>query len=122
MNVDLQQMEESADRAIGLLKALGSRNRLMILCQLTDGERSVGELADALQVSGTAVSQHLALLRRDGLVRQRREAQTIYYDIASEEAARVIDLLYQMYCAPAESGGPDCRPPTPARSKADADA
>jgi DNA-binding transcriptional ArsR family regulator len=113
MNLDLAQMEDAADKATGLLKALGSRNRLMILCQLGGQERSVGELAGLLNVSGTAVSQHLALLRKDGLVKQRRDAQTIYYSIASEEARRVIELLYTLYCAPEAEGNPDCRPADP---------
>lgn len=101
----MQEMQANADRAVDLLKALGNRGRLMILCQLVQGERSVGDLADRVGMRDTAVSQQLALLRKDGLVRARREGQTIFYALASDEAARVIQTLYEIYCA----DGPDLR-------------
>lgn len=94
-------MHEAADRATELLKALSSRNRLLLLCQLVDGEKSVGELARLLGLRDAAVSQQLALLRKDGLVRTRRDGQTVYYSIASPEAAQVIETLYGLYCEPA---------------------
>ena len=85
----------------GLLRALANENRLMILCKLIEGERSVGELVAAVGLSQSALSQHLAKLRADRLVATRREAQTIYYRLASAEATRVMQLLADIYCAPA---------------------
>lgn len=93
-------MERAADQASDLLKALSNRHRLLIICQLIDGERSVGELADFLDLRDSTVSQHLALLRKDGLVSARREAQTIFYSIASEPAREVLKTLYEVFCAP----------------------
>jgi len=98
MNVDA--MEAAADRASDLLKALANRHRLLIICQLIDGERSVGDLAGFLGLRDSTVSQHLALLRRDGLVAARRDAQTIYYSIASDAAREVLSVLYRVYCTP----------------------
>jgi DNA-binding transcriptional ArsR family regulator len=98
MNVDA--MEAAADRASDLLKALANRHRLLIVCQLIDGERSVGDLAGFLGLRDSTVSQHLALLRRDGLVAARRDAQTIYYSIASDAAREVLSVLYRVYCTP----------------------
>lgn len=98
MNAEI--MERAADQASELLKALANRHRLLIICQLIDGERSVGELAEFLNLRDSTVSQHLALLRKDGLVSARREAQTIFYSIASEPAREVLKTLYQAFCAP----------------------
>ena len=92
------RMTEAADQATNLLKALSGRSRLMILCQLVDGEQTVGELADALEMRQAAVSQQLALLRKDGLVSARREARTIHYSLAGEEARRIIEVLYELFC------------------------
>lgn len=95
-------MARAAGRASDLLKAIGHPHRLMLLCRMLDGERSVGELAAALGIRESTTSQHLALLRRDGLVRPRREAQTIHYSLCSEEARRVMTTLFELYCpAPA---------------------
>lgn len=92
-------MNAAAEAASELMKALANRHRLMIICQLLDGERSVGDLADRLGTRQSTVSQHLALLRKDGLVASRREGQTIYYRIGSEPAAAVIATLYNCFCA-----------------------
>ena len=100
MKIDLAQMQDSAAEAEELLKAMANRHRLVILCQLIDGERSVGELASILELRDANVSQHLALLRKDGLVSTRREGQTIWYSIASEPARKLIETLYQTFCAP----------------------
>jgi DNA-binding transcriptional ArsR family regulator len=100
MKLDIDMMEAAADQASDLLKALSNRHRLLILCQLIDGERSVGYLAEALGLRDSAVSQHLALLRKDALVRARRDAQTIYYSISSEPARDVLTTLYRVYCPP----------------------
>ena len=84
-------MQAAADQASDLLKALANRHRLLIVCQLIDGERSVGELAEFLGLRDSTVSQHLALLRKDGLVTSRRDGQTIWYSIASDPGARTAD-------------------------------
>lgn len=99
MKIDIALMTSAADQASELLKALSSRHRLLIICQLVDGERSVGDLAEFLSLRDSTVSQHLALLRKDGLVLARREAQTIYYSIASDPAREVLKTLYRIYCA-----------------------
>ncbi len=100
MNINSVAMLEAAGAASELLKALASPNRLMLLCQMADGERSVGELAEALDLRPSTVSQHLALLRKDGLVATRRDGQTIHYSIASDSARVVIETLYRLYCEP----------------------
>ena len=98
--IDLLQMREAARRASDLLRALGNENRLLILCNLADGEKSVSELQELIGLRQSALSQHLARLRHDGLVATRRESQTIYYSLAGNEARRVIEVLYSMYCPP----------------------
>jgi ArsR family transcriptional regulator, virulence genes transcriptional regulator len=100
MKMDLTNMQDSAAEAEELLKAMANRHRLIILCQLIDQERSVGELADFLELRDANVSQHLALLRKDGLVTTRREGQTIWYSIASEPARKLVETLYQVFCSP----------------------
>jgi DNA-binding transcriptional ArsR family regulator len=106
MKIDIEVMEAAADQASELLKALSNRHRLLIVCQLIDGERSVGDLAGFLGLRDSTVSQHLALLRKDGLVSARRDAQTIYYSIASEPARAILTALFRVYCAPSDSSTP----------------
>ena len=106
MNVNVESMQVAADQASDLLKALANRHRLMIICQLIDAERSVGELAAFLGIRDSTVSQHLALLRKDGLVTTRRDGQTIWYQISSGPAREVVKTLYRVYCSQA----PVCRP------------
>ena len=103
MKIDIEVMEAAADQASELLKALSNRHRLLIVCQLIDGERSVGDLAGFLGLRDSTVSQHLALLRKDGLVSARRDAQTIYYSIASDPARAILTALFRVYCAPSHS-------------------
>ena len=98
--IDLNQMAQSADRASALMKTLGHKDRLMILCQLADGEKSVGQIADLLEISQSPLSQHLSRMRKEGLVDTRREAQTIYYSLKSGEASRIVEVLYELFCAP----------------------
>ena len=93
-------MREHAADAADLMKALGSESRLMILCVLGDGERSVGDLNELIPLSQSALSQQLARLRREGLVQTRRESQTIYYSLTDGPADRVIHLLQDIYCRP----------------------
>jgi len=96
--MNLEQMRPAAQRASDLLKALSNESRLLVLCNLAEGEKSVGELQHLIGLRQSALSQHLARLRREGLVRTRRESQTIYYSLAGEEASRVIAVLYDLYC------------------------
>ena len=100
-NFDITRFEASAGEAAKLLRALANERRLMILCQLTDGERSVGELQPLVGLSQSALSQHLAVLREEGLVLTRRDAQTIHYSLAPGPAAAVMHTLHGIYCAPA---------------------
>jgi DNA-binding transcriptional ArsR family regulator len=100
IKIDVKQMQSAAGEASDLLKALANPHRLMILCQLSEGERSVGELAAFLGIRDSTVSQHLAILRRDDLVDSRRDGQTIYYSISSAPARELVEVLYRSYCAP----------------------
>ena len=95
-------MQEHAADAAGLMKALGNESRLMILCVLAEGERSVSDLNTIVPLSQSALSQQLARLRQQGLVKTRRESQTIYYSLANGPADRVINLLHDIYCGRAE--------------------
>lgn len=97
---DLALFEESAGRAATLLRLLGNEKRLMVLCQLSDGELAVGEMQRRVDLSQSALSQHLALLREEGIVSTRRESQTIYYRIADHGALRIIETLAELFCPP----------------------
>jgi ArsR family transcriptional regulator len=99
-HLDPARLAANASTATKLLRALGNEHRLMILCKLVEGEHTVGELVAAIGLSQSALSQHLAKLRADRLVATRRDAQTIYYRLASAEAAKVMQLLADIYCAP----------------------
>ena len=103
--MNVEDLQQSAGEAANLLRALANEKRLAILCQLVDGERSVGELCAALGISMTNASQQLALLRKDGLVSTRRDGKSIYYAMKSDGARRVIALLYDIYCGPLSSRG-----------------
>lgn len=96
---DLDKMMSSACDAASLLKALSHEGRLMILCQLVSGEKSVTELEDILGARQAAVSQQLARLRLEGLVTPRRDGKTIYYSLADDRPKRVLELMYDMYCS-----------------------
>ncbi len=98
----INDMQLHAADAAGLMKALGNESRLMILCVLAEGERSVGDLNTVVPLSQSALSQQLARLRQQGLVKTRRESQTIYYSLAEGPADRVIKLLHEIYCGTAE--------------------
>jgi ArsR family transcriptional regulator len=95
---DLSELEPRAAEAVSLLRLLANEKRLMALCQLVEGERSVGALAAAVGLSQSALSQHLAKLREEGLVATRREAQTVWYRLGDPRATRVIALLHDIYC------------------------
>jgi DNA-binding transcriptional ArsR family regulator len=96
---DPDQMQAHLAEAAHLLKALGNEQRLHILCNLLEGPLSVGELNQRLELSQSALSQHLALLRESGLVDTRREAQTIYYSLPDGPVIRVMALLQDVYCS-----------------------
>ncbi len=98
--IDPNVMREAADEASELLKALSNQHRLLILCQLIEGEKSVGQLAGFLGIRDSTVSQHLALLRRERIIAGRRDGQTIWYRIESGPARAVMEVLYGAYCAP----------------------
>jgi DNA-binding transcriptional ArsR family regulator len=95
----MRQLERNAHRASDLLGAMANTSRLLILCQLAAGEKSVSDLQPTIGLSQSALSQHLAVLRRKRLVRTRRAGQSIYYSLASGEAASVMQTLHQQFCA-----------------------
>lgn len=97
---DFNKLLEQARTASELLKALAHEGRLLILCLLAEGEKSVTELEEAMRMPQAAVSQQLARLRFDRLVNTRRDGRTIYYSIASKEVSSVIETLYGLFCAP----------------------
>jgi len=96
------EMMEQAQAASNFLKALAHEGRLMILCHLSSGEKSVTELEQLLQSRQAAVSQQLARLRLEGLVSCRRDGKTIYYSLHDPKAARLIEVVYDMFCAQAD--------------------
>lgn len=93
-----QELEAKAAMVTRFLKAMANPSRLLVLCQLADGEKSVGELGEAVGLSQSALSQHLAVLRREEVVKTRREGQNIYYLLASAEATAVMHTLYEVFC------------------------
>ena len=95
----LDEMAENAKQATALLKALSHEGRLMILCYLASGEKSVTALEDLLSLRQPAVSQQLARLRADKIIAPRRDGKTIYYSISDERAKRMMEVVYEMFCA-----------------------
>lgn len=96
--MDVNDIEANVGIAAALLKALSNEKRLLVICSLYKGEKSVGELEELVGLSQSALSQHLARLRKDGLVKTRREAQTIYYSLDGEATNEVLRCLYDIYC------------------------
>ena len=96
MNID--QMRRSAEEATAALSALANVNRLLLLCQLSQGERSVGELEEMLDLHQPTLSQQLGVLRAEGLVTTRREGKRIYYAIADPRVLALLETLYRLYC------------------------
>lgn len=107
MRLDAEAMQRAANEACELLKAMSNRHRLLILCQLVEGEKSVGQLAEFLGIRDSTVSQHLALLRKDRLIAGRRDGQTIWYRIESGSARTVVEVLYATFCTRADVGPDD---------------
>ena len=102
--MEIEALEEKAGQASALLAAMANEKRLMILCQLLGGEKSVSELEEIMSMPQSAVSQQLARLRFDRLVTTRRDGRVIYYSIASEEVASMIESLYEFFCKPLREG------------------
>lgn len=97
--MNLADMQANAEQAAALLKAMANKHRLLLLCMLNNRELSVSELNQELDIPQSTLSQHLSVLRRDGLVKTRRNAQTIYYSLSSDEVKAIIDTLYGLFCA-----------------------
>ena len=100
---ELTEMRAQAGRASKLLKSMGSENRLLILCILCTGELSVGQINQRINLAQSAVSQHLAVLRRDDLVTTRKESQTVYYSLKSGVVEKIIQLLHGEFCGANDS-------------------
>lgn len=98
MKPDPAQMRTAADQASTMMKTLGHSGRLMILCHLAEGEKSVGELVELLEMPQSSLSQHLARMRAEGLVNTRRDAQTVFYRLKEGDVRRIIEMLYEIYC------------------------
>ena len=99
-DADMSAVQEHAGEAAALLKALANDQRLLILCSLLEGPLSVGGINARVDLSQSALSQHLAVLRTNGIVTTRRESQTIYYALADGPALKIMEVLYQAFCAP----------------------
>lgn len=105
--MNIEAVKSKAGEAAKFLKSMANDRRLVVLCELAKGERSVGELEEVAGLSQSALSQHLARLREARLVRTRREAQTIHYSLADSGVKRLIDVLHDLYCRPGRSRRPN---------------
>ena len=103
--ISLGEMERHAGEASNLLRAMASEHRLMVLCSLSQDEMSVSQLLEQVPLAQSALSQHLAVLRRERLVNTRREGQTVYYSLRPGPALEIIRVLYNNFCCPAPRGG-----------------
>lgn len=97
----LAELHDMASNACQLLKAMSNKWRLMILCQLSEGEKTVGELQSLLGVGQSAVSQHLAILRREDIVASRKHAQSIFYSLSGDQAVKIMATLHEVFCSKA---------------------
>jgi ArsR family transcriptional regulator, virulence genes transcriptional regulator len=98
--MNITNLANSADRASEFLKSMANPQRLRILCLIMEGERPVGEIAEAIGANQSSVSQNLALMRREGLVAPRRDGQTIYYRLAEKKLVKILKVLTDMFCPP----------------------
>jgi ArsR family transcriptional regulator len=98
VQLDIAAMRENADKACRMMKTLANRDRLMLLCQLSQGEKRVGELEEDTNIQQPTLSQQLAVLREEGVVSTRRDGKHIHYKISSPIAMSVMELLYESYC------------------------
>ena len=94
----MADLQKKAQHAAGLLKAMSNPSRLIILCQLAEGERSVGALERAVGLSQSGISQHLAILRRESVVTSRRVRQTVLYSLASDDVVTIMATLHDVFC------------------------
>lgn len=101
--MNLEKYQFRFDEAESLLKAMASQARLMILCEVLKGERTVTELRVALGASMSSISQHLAVLRDERIVSTRRESQHVFYSLSNEAAERMLGTLHELYCAPKDA-------------------
>lgn len=100
--IDIEQLRRSAGQACGLLKVLGNSDRLLLLCQMTQGEYCVSELEEITGIRQPTLSQQLTVLREENLVTTRRDGKQIFYSIDSKEAMAVLKVLYELFCTPAK--------------------
>ena len=98
-SINLEKMQSSADDACRLMKVLANRDRMMLLCQISQGEMCVGELEEVLDIHQPTLSQQLTVLRNEELVQTRREGKQIYYSLSNSVALEVMNVLYQNYCS-----------------------
>ena len=121
LEMDLDRIERSAAEAARLLKAIANPRRLVILCHLAHGERSVGQLEAEMNLAQPRLSQELARLRQDGIVRARRDSRTIHYSLADGRAEILIGHLYELFCAgePVAPAAAERPPPAGQRDEAD---
>lgn len=96
--MNIKNMEVSVGKASALLRALANERRLMILCQLVEQEKSVGVLAEQLGIAQAMISQQLTILKKEGLVRSRRQGQSIFYTLDNDAAVKILQTLYETYC------------------------
>jgi len=96
--INPEKMRVAATAASNLLKTLSHKDRLMVLCLLQEGEKSVGQIAQNLELPQSPLSQHLARMRREGLVQTRRSAQTIFYSIQDQKTVKLISTMYELFC------------------------
>jgi DNA-binding transcriptional ArsR family regulator len=102
-----ERMQAQAEEAAELLKALSNPQRLRVMCLLIDGEKTVGEINAEVELSQSALSQHLAVLREGGLVQTRREAQNVFYSVADGPVQQIMRTLHDVYC-PVDEDGDAC--------------
>ena len=96
--INLKKMQASADEACRLMKVLSNRDRMLLLCEISQGEKCVGELEEALDIHQPTLSQQLTVLRNEELVETRREGKQIYYSLSSSPVLDVMGILYKTYC------------------------
>ncbi|MQY50851.1 metalloregulator ArsR/SmtB family transcription factor [Rhodocyclus tenuis] len=103
--VDVEELRGAATRTVGVLKILANEDRLLLLCQLSQGERCVSELEEQLGIRQPTLSQQLGVLRSEGVVATRRQGKNIYYSVAEPAMLEILALLYRLYCPRSESDG-----------------
>jgi|TARA_R100000455_G_C6143750_1_gene35816 DNA-binding transcriptional ArsR family regulator len=100
LTLNLESVRASAEQACRLMKVLSNPDRLLLLCQLTEGEKCVSELEELVGISQPTLSQQLGVLRNEQIVNTRREGKNVYYQISSQQALAVMQVLYEQFCGP----------------------